>query len=424
MKEPAFCGVRAVSEQINWSQMSEQELAEFYWTEIAPDLRRQLEHDPDVVPTYQQLTELGYSGITYALREHHDRTLNEFCTEVLHLESDTDPTDTWGGAADATVDAAESYLQSLRTRGRMADSTVETRRHRLKKYVRVYQRLHGREDLLEAVAAPSERVAEIERALAVLDVFDADLGTDRSKLEYLRVAQDWYNFLMRRGRAQYNPLEGATEEFGWEREEPDNAALTAEQVHAIYQVADTAEERLITIALAGWGLRPSEVAELHTSQINLEANDPHLNFDDSRKNGPGTVALLVGVEALASRIDELTQREGWDGYLFPSNRSASGHIHVDTVRRRFKRLAADANVSVHGQLPKAKMGRRFWYASYQSAVSELLGQLEDIADEQGSASAAVVRENYLSESHRRQHRRQAMRESLASVFDVANGGLE
>lgn len=405
-----------MSEQINWSRMSKDDLVHTYWNEIAPALRRQLDHDPDIAPTYEQLTELGYSGIAYALREHHDRTLQEFFSEALHLEDRSDDTNPWGDAAETTIDAAESYLRTLKTRGGMAESTVETHRQRLKKYVRVYRRLHGRDDLLEPLTDASVRVREIERALTVLDTFDEDLGTDRSKLEYLRVTQDWYDFLIRRGRAEYNPLQGATDEFGWERQEPDNSSLTAEQVRRIYEAADTSEQRLITIALAGWGLRPGEVAALHASQISLDTNDPHLEFDDDRKNGPGTVALLVGLEALADRLDELAEDEDWNGYIFPSDRAVSGHIHVDTVRRRFKRAAENASVTVGDETPKAKMGRRFWYNSYQEAVSQLLDQLDEIAAEQGSDSAEVVMQNYLSEERRRSHRRDAMRDTLNSVF--------
>jgi integrase len=193
--------------------------------------------------------------------------------------------------------------------------------------------------------------------------------------------------------------------------------LTAEQVRRIYEAADTIEQRLITIALAGWGLRPGEVAALHASQISLDTDDPHLEFDEDRKNGPGTVALLVGLEALADRLDELAEADDWNGYVFPSDRAAAGHIHVDTVRRRFKRLAREGGVTVAGDTPKAKMGRRFWYNSYQEAVSELLDQLDEIAAEQGSDSAEVVMANYLSEERRRNHRRDAMRDTLKSVFD-------
>lgn len=396
--------------------MSKDDLVKTYWNEISPALRRQLDHDPDTAPTYEQLTELGYSGIAYALREHHDRTLQEFFAKDLYLEDRSDDANPWGDASETTIDAAESYLRTLKTRGGMAASTVETRRQRLKKYVRVYRRLHGRDDLLDPLTDAGERVKEIERALAVLDMFDEDLGTDRSKLEYLRVAQDWYEFLIRRGRAEYNPLEGATDEFGWERQEPDNISLTAGQVRSLYEAAETAEQRLITIALAGWGLRPGEVAALHASQISLDTDDPHLEFDEDRKNGPGTVALLVGLEALADRLDELSERDDWNGYVFPSDRAASGHIHVDTVRRRFKRVAKRAGVTVGDETPKAKMGRRFWYNSYQESVSELLNQLDEIAAEQGSNSAEVVMQNYLSEERRRAHRRDAMRETLENVF--------
>jgi len=73
-------------------------------------------------------------------------------------------------------------------------------------------------------------------------------------------------------------------------------------------------------------------------------------------------------------------------------------------------------VLVDGATPTAKMGRRFWYTLYKDAMDGLLEQLEGVAADQGSSSAEVVLSNYISETERRQYRREAMREELAAVF--------
>lgn len=63
------------------------------------------------------------------------------------------------------------------------------------------------------------------------------------------------------------------------------------------------------IGLAGWGLRPSELCALRADQVNFGQEDekyPHLVFQEGeRKNGPGTVSLLIGIENLTARTDTL-----------------------------------------------------------------------------------------------------------------------
>ena len=150
----------------------------------------------------------------------------------------------------------------------------------------------------------------------------------------------------------------------------------------------------------------------------LEGEDPHIYFEE-RKNGPGTVALVYGREQLSDRIDALGARDNeWNGYLFPSTASSSGHIVGETVQSRFRRLANRAGVTVRGETPTSKMGRRFWYTTYIEAQKQLLENLDVIAGDQGSSDVNVVLENYLSEAERRKYRREFMRERLADVFEV------
>jgi GTPase Era involved in 16S rRNA processing len=63
------------------------------------------------------------------------------------------------------------------------------------------------------------------------------------------------------------------------------------------------------------------------------------------------------------------------------------------------------------------MGRRFWYDAYSSTTEDLLEHVQDIADEQGSASAKVVFEDYLTDERKRELRREFMREKLSVAFD-------
>jgi len=76
-------------------------------------------------------------------------------------------------------------------------------------------------------------------------------------------------------------------------------------------------------------------------------------------------------------------------------------------------------VTVDGTAPTPKMGRRYWYTAYGAAVRRVAEQFKDIAEEQGSNSADVVLDNYLSKAEKRRHRREEMRGDLEGLFGVA-----
>jgi GTPase Era involved in 16S rRNA processing len=54
--------------------------------------------------------------------------------------------------------------------------------------------------------------------------------------------------------------------------------------------------------------------------------------------------------------------------------------------------------------------------AYSRTTQDLLEHVQDIADEQGSASAKVVFEDYLTDERKRELRREFIRENLASAF--------
>jgi integrase len=186
-------------------------------------------------------------------------------------------------------------------------------------------------------------------------------------------------------------------------------------MRAIYEAAGSIEQELLVLALGAWGLRPNEVASLTIDQFVLDDGEDNRIVFEQRKNGPGEVAVLFGVDVLKQRIIDLDD-PGWDGYLFPSDRSTTGHISPQTVTNWFKRLAGDAGVTVEGERPTAKMGRRFWYTTYNEAVKQMMEGLEGIAADQGSSSTEIVSQNYLSEAEKRRYRRESMQDELTEVF--------
>jgi len=108
-----------------------------------------------------------------------------------------------------------------------------------------------------------------------------------------------------------------------------------------------------------------------------------------------------------------------DSYLFPSERADSGHISGTTVARWFHDLADRARIpkEIDGVPRKPHMGRRFWYDAYSQTTERVLAHVQDIVAEQGSASAQVVFEEYLTDERKRELRREFMRETLSTAFE-------
>ncbi len=410
-------------DQINWSWMSLEELQEFWNLEIEPDLARD-GLDLDSRPTYEEITEAGYSGIAYTLREHHELTLSEFLATVGYPRPDTDDAYQWGIDDETTIRELEWYLETNLRREGLAERTIKTKRSRLARFVRTYTDLYDQGDIVSRVRERSSDVLERDerqRVRAVFDRFDVDLESPESRYKHLLDVRQFYERLVMDRDATFNPASGSPHEKKWktatpEEDDRDPPALEATDVRQLVDACDSVADRLLVIATCAWGLRRGEVAALERQQFELEDGDPRIVFGDGRKNGPGTVTIQYGLETLEHRITDLVERDGWNGYLFPSTAAKSGHITPDTVTARFRRLAERAGVSVRGETPTPQYGRRFWYRTYLEAVQQLSRQVQAVADEQGSADAQVVVDNYLGEEEARRRRREFMRAELADAF--------
>jgi hypothetical protein len=94
------------SRQIQWSHKSLEELREFWNTEIEFELQR-AGHDLGDNPSYQDLLDVGYGGLTYTLREHHEITLSEFLDSVGYVEG-SEESYPWGIDDETTTDELET----------------------------------------------------------------------------------------------------------------------------------------------------------------------------------------------------------------------------------------------------------------------------------------------------------------------------
>ncbi|WP_168219901.1 tyrosine-type recombinase/integrase [Salarchaeum sp. JOR-1] len=397
------------------------DFAAFYRETVVPALRDDPACDvnPDrETPPYAWL-KANYSGFVERLRRDHGLSPGAFYDEV-GLPPNPGEDDEWGLDHDPTVRGLEDYLEELeRDRGRAA-TTVGPRRSRLRTYATTYRDVNDTSDLLSPLLDETAKPEEIARVRDTFRVLDEELGTLASKKKYVSAVKNWYTFLEEMGRGLYNPAASILNRFGWD-EDPlyDHPALSREDVQALLAVANP-DERFLLLALAGWGLRPVEACELHVDQLVLsppEGDVPYVEFAaGERKNARrtrNTVELLVGVDAVRERVARFADAEEWSGYLLPGE---SDGISTETARRWFRSLGERADVSVAGEPPLPKMGRRTWYRLYRRQRPDIEAGTAAVAASQGSRDPSVSERNYLDERSRRQARADAMRDLVRAEF--------
>lgn len=410
-------------DDVRWTTCDLEDFQQLYWERIAPVFDRE-GNDPETDrPTHEWLADHGCRTYVAALRRHHDRSLGDFWREDLGLGGEAEGYD-WATSHEPTVDALETFVEQRGRRYDLADSSIAALRTRLNTYVQAYTVCNDTDDLLSPVARDGD-VPEYEAVDACYAAFDhlKDSEYSARTLQRVRRAVDtWYQHLVGRRVAALNPASGLYDEFKFDVEDSPTPALDADHVRAMVDAAETTRERLLIVALAAWGLRANEVARLHHDQIHRDVDGdeiPYIAFDE-RKNGPGEVSILFGLEVLDERVDELLdERPEWAGYLFPSSQGDHPYVTRERIWAWFRELAerADLPNEIEGQRPSPQLCRRFWYDTYSSALETVLDSVEDIAAEQGSDDPQVVLDNYLSESRARTVRREFMEQRLQSIFE-------
>lgn len=405
-----------------WREKTPGELEDFYWSEIAPEMKTDGYNPDEEWPTYQWLVDNDFRGFEDAV-SNHGYSLVGFFVDVVDLP---EPDYEWGFSHEPTKQEFLAFLNALENRKNRKQTTLRSKRSRLSKYAQVYENVHGTSDLLAPAAEDASREEEYQNAVAVFEELENEFPSDLTMKKCHSDINQFYNFLNRWFKADWNPVENIPKDFDWSAQATDGTvALDADDVRKLVRGTDWETEYLMIVALSAWGLRPNEVASLHFSQINGLLEDsgseyPYIEFDYNRKNGPGSVTMLFGADTVKQRVVNQPHEE-WNGYLFPSSRSESGHVSTKTIQNWFRDLVERVELTVDGEYPTPKMGRRFWYSTYSEAMEEVANQEEIVADEQGSESVAVMVENYFDDEALRRRGRQSMKDALAEAFDGEPG---
>lgn len=404
-----------------WTDQDLSDMQQFFWRNIAPDAAADGIDVETEKPTYSWLADNDYRTFAAALRRHHDLTFDDFWRQHIAPDATTKEYD-WGTTDADTIDALEHFLDRRASRYNLSKSSVDTLRYRLNSYVRAFEDANDHARLLQPVARESDLPAyeAVDEVFAAFDWLNEASGKSETTIKRIAdIVESFYSHLVSRQIAATNPASGLSDEFKWDTTtDGDTPSLETEHVQALHDVAHRPEDELLIIALAAWGLRANEVAALHIDQIDRKGDDvPRIEFYE-RKNGPGSVSILYGMDVLDERLGRMSERTEWNGYLWPSTQSDTDHISRQTVWRRFRDLAQEADLpdEIDGERPSPQLCRRFWYDRYSETLQEVIGGLEEIAAEQGSSDPEVVLRNYLSEDRARRLRRESMRENLSEAF--------
>jgi integrase len=232
----------------------------------------------------------------------------------------------------------------------------------------------------------------------------------------MRAVHRVFEALARSNRIAYDPMEDIEDEFDWNWEN-EPTPLTAGQIRRLWETAETAAERMLVIGYCVWGVRTKELAGVHVDQIHLDPQDPHVAFEESqRKNGPGEVSLMFGINALGQLLDKRSNQPNWNGCLYPTDSDQRSFLSSDQMRERFKRLCEKAKVTIDGEVATPKHGRSFYFGILADAETDLLETATEIAKEQGSEDGETVRDRYLTPEKRRKYRRVFFRQRLRRIF--------
>lgn len=196
-------------DDVSWTLLDREELVDAYRAVVAPAMEAD-GLDPDQEkPTHSWLHDHDFRPLLYALREYHDVTFGEFWATDLGLEPEEAGYD-WATDHERTVEALESFLTSRRERKGLADSSIDTLRYRLNRYVAAYSDENDTDDLVAPVARDGDVPAykAVDACWAAFDRLHEDLDGGQTKRRIHLAVSNWYAHLVRRKWAAVNPADG------------------------------------------------------------------------------------------------------------------------------------------------------------------------------------------------------------------------
>lgn len=381
------------------------------------ELRRADGKDPDVKPTHEWLREHGFSGIQgYAKR--HEKTVDD----VLLDECGFEPRERkpLPGTHAETKQLIHKWLRDEDEEfNRLNNTSVGNAWTHMRRLMEISREALGSSNLLRPARAPTGK--NIRLTLDLFRQMNDEFEAEGSRYNYASTLVAFYEYLEMIGEVDSNPAEAVLPRMGWsyERESPEQT-LTPAQVRECWEATESIDEdeieeldteelrellveKVLLLSLAACGERTSDPLITNAREdVILDPADPRICFDEERKNGPGTVPIMAGLDYFEQYI-ELLEEEGHE-MLFPSDLSEDGTRSDAWVRNKVEEIVDRADVRLpDGSKPTPKHFRQFWFNEYLDAYEAYIAKIEDVAEAQSSASAEIVDKHYLASHRARDH---------------------
>ncbi len=379
------------------------------------ELRQQEGLRPDEKPTHEWINNHGFSGIQgYASRV--GKTVDEVLLE--ECEFDERSCKPLPGHHAETKRLVNEWLEKEdESFQRWDDTTVTDARTHIRKLLEISMEQLGSDNLLRpARASKQEGVQLVEKLFTGLN---EHLESSGARYNYGTSLSSFYRYLVTYDEADHNPAEVLLPRMGWKYERQSPAyELTPSQVRNCWEATESLQEKVLLLMLAAAGLRPDDTTIPDArDDVVLERGRAHIRLEKARKNGPGKVALMAGREYVDVYLEELAQRDDWNGKLFPSEQSASGARTTAWIRSQVDQIVTRADVTFpDGSKPTPKHFRAFWYNEFVAARQAFMSQVQWVADEQGSSSAKIAEQHYLNDHASREHFRRFAQSRFEAAF--------
>jgi hypothetical protein len=373
----------------------------------------------DVRPKAEWPRNNGFAGIeSYAGRQ------GKTVTEVLVNECGFEPRETsdYPGTHQETKDLIVDFVGDEQNRyNRLNDRSIPSKESGIRKVMKVSLQLHGTSNLLRFERYDySVAFAELSAIFGYLNDNFPD-GTcknyHRALAEVLEHAYD-AGYIEER-QSTKRAIERIPERFHWNPgSQPPEEILAVSQVAAMWEAARSTDEEAILILYGASPCRTNDpryhIQDLREALV-LDEYDPRIEFQ-SRKNVPGTGAIMAGTDVLKRLIELRKEDPDWDGEPFPSERTNDGRRSGSWINDQIEEIAIRAGVTINGETPTAGDLRDFYMNLETTALDEFREISDEAAAIAGNKRGDILEDAYLLKRLKRIQFRRFAHQTFKKAF--------
>lgn len=344
--------------------------------------------DPTEKPTHVWLRQNGYRQFLRRVRE-----LGYTPDDFLLSECGFEPrTKEWPCTNAEVISEVEDWLEYHDTVGeRLNDGSIKNARTHLRRIMEISKECIGTTNLLK-YGRGDQRVC-VERGKRLMEKLKEEFSNSGTRLNYVTTFRDFLRDKHHDGVVEHDPMTSlvARSEWTYEPEQPE-CVPTPRTVKRCFESCETLVEQMIILSLAGHGKRPSSLTgDEDQDAYTCDAPIPHRDFSAGRKNGPGVVPLVIGVDLVKEYFDRLNADPEYNGEILPSVDAEDGARSDTWVRNKVKEIADRANVTLpNGEDLNPKDFRQFWYTHFVEGYSEWIDKNDDVGALRGVSSGKSV----------------------------------